>query len=85
MVAYTIQALSVILSLSKVPSIQGQLTFKPLWDVVHALLLMLQKIKHLDHLGEGTAGMMMEAAAYALVSIRPWLVPDRMGEVLTIP
>ena len=31
------------------------------------------------------AGMMMEAAAYALVSTRPWLVPDRMGEVFMIP
>ena len=28
---------------------------------------------------------MMEAAAYALVSARPWLVMDRVGEVFTIP
>ena len=31
------------------------------------------------------AGIMMEAAAYALVSARPWLVTDCVGEVFTIP
>ena len=31
------------------------------------------------------AGIMMEAAAYALMSARPWLVPDRVGEIFTIP
>ena len=31
------------------------------------------------------AGIMMETAAYAIVSARPWVVPDRVGEVFTIP
>ena len=29
--------------------------------------------------------MTMEATAYAFVSVRLWLVPDRSGEVFTIP
>ena len=46
---------------------------------------MLRKIKHPDHPVEGMSGMMMRAAAYTLVYIRPWLVPDLMGEVFHVP
>ena len=48
------------------------------------LLPILQTIQHPDLPDEGMAGIMMEAAAYTLVSARPWLVPDRVGEVFTI-
>ena len=77
MVAYSIEALSAILN--KVPSINGRPTFKALWDLMRLLLPILQTIQHPDHPDEGMAGIMMEAAAYALVSARPWLVPDRVG------
>ena len=83
MVAHTLEALSSIFV--EIPIIRGRPTFKALWDVVRALLLMLHKIKHPDHPVEEMTGMMMEAAAYTLVSVRPWLVPDPMGEVFTIP
>ena len=83
MVAYTIQALLVILV--EVPYIQGLPTFKALWDVIRALLPIIHKIKHPDNPVEGMVGMTIEAATYVLVSIRPWLVPDHMGEVFTIP
>ena len=46
---------------------------------------MIHTLKQLDHSVEGVTGMMLEAAAYELVSIRPWIVPDRMREVFTIP
>ena len=45
---------------------------------------MICKIKHPDHLIEGMAEM-MKAAAYVLVSARPWLVPDHMGGVFSVP
>jgi hypothetical protein len=64
MVAYTIEALSAVLS--KVPSINGCPTFKDLWDVIRVLLPILRKIKHPDHAVKGMAGMMIEASAYAL-------------------
>ena len=83
MVAYTIQALLVILV--EVPYIQGLPTFKALWDVIRALLPIIHKIKHPDNPVEGMVGMTIEAATYVLVSIRPWLVPDHMGEVFSIP
>ena len=83
MVAYSIEALSAILN--KVPSINGRPTFKALWDLMRLLLPILRTIQYLDHPDEGMTGIMMEAAAYALVSTRPWLVPYRVGEVFTIP
>ena len=79
MVTYTIEALSSILI--EVPSIKGRPTFKDLWDAVPVLLPMLCKITHPDHPVEGMTEMMMEATAYDLVSIRPWLVTDRLGGV----
>ena len=83
MVAYTIEALSVILV--EVPIIQGWPIFKALWDVVRVLIPLLRQIKHPDHPVEGLAGMKMEAGAYVLVSLRPWLVPDRMTKVFHVP
>ena len=83
MVAYSIEALSAILN--KVPSINGCPTFKILWDLMRLLLPILQTIQHPDHPDKGMAGIMMEAATYALVSARPWLVPDCVGEVFTTP
>ena len=43
---------------------------------MQVLLPLLCTIQHPDHPDEGMAGMMMEAAAFALVSARHWLVPD---------
>ena len=42
-------------------------------------------IKNPDNPIEGMTGMMMKAAAYTLVSAGPWLVPDHMGEIFSIP
>ena len=83
MVAYTIEALSAILS--EVPAITGRPTFKALWDAIRILLPLLHKIKHPDHPVEGIAEMMMEVDAYALVSAMQWLVTDCVGEVFMIP
>ena len=83
MVAYSIQAILAILN--DLPSINGRPTFKALWDMMRMLLPLLHTIQHPDHLDEGMAGIMIEAAVYALVSARPWLEPDRVGEVFTIP
>ena len=83
MVAFSIEALSAILN--EEPSINGRPTFKALWDSMRFLLPILQRIHHPDHPDEGMEGIIMEAAAYALVSARPWPVPDRVGEVFTIP
>ena len=83
MVAYRIGALSAILN--EVPSINERPTFKALWVLMRLLLPILQTIQHPDHPDEGMVGIMMEAATYALVSTRPWLVPDRVREVFTIP
>ena len=47
------------------------------------LLPLIRTIQYPDHPDKGMAGIMMETA-YALVSVRPWLVPDRMGEVFVI-
>ena len=49
------------------------------------LLPLLHTIHHPDHLEEGMVGIMMETAAYAILSARLWVEPDRMGEVFTIP
>ena len=83
MVAYGIQALLAILN--DIPSIKGSPTFKALWDLMRMLLPLLRTIQHPDHLDECMAGIMMETVAYALVSARPWVEPDRVGEVFSIP
>ena len=77
MVAYSIEVLSAILN--EVPSINGRPTFKALWDLMRLFPPVLQTIQHSDHPDEGMAGIMIEAAAYSLVSARPWLVLDRVG------
>lgn len=83
MVAYSILALNTVLN--DIPAITGRPTFKALWDLMRQLLPLLRTIQHPDHPEEGMAGIMMETAAYAIVSARPWVVPDRVGEVFTIP
>ena len=78
--AYSTEALSEISA--KVPRIKGRLTFKALWDTRLALIPMLHKIKHLDHPVEGVEGMRTWTA---LVSTRPWQVPERVEEVFHVP
>ena len=83
MVACSILALNT--ALNDIPAITGRPTFKALWDLTRQLLPLLRTIQHPDHPEEGMAGTMMETAAYVIVSARPWVVPDRVGEVFTIP
>ena len=83
MVAYSTQALSIVLN--DIPAITGRPTFKALCDLMRMLLPLLRTIQHPDHPKEVMAGIMMETAAYTIVSARPWVVPDRVGEVFTIP
>ena len=83
MVSYSVQVLSAVLN--DLPAITGRLTFKALWDLMRMLLPLLRTIKHPDHPEESMAGIMMETAAYAIVSAQPWVEPDRVGEVFTIP
>ena len=49
------------------------------------LLPLLRTIQYPDHPEEGMAGIMTETAVYALVSAWPWVEPDRVGEVFTVP
>ena len=82
MVAYSMQALSAILN--EVPAINEHPTFKALWDLMKILLPLLRTIHNPDHPDEVMVRIMMEVAAYALVSTWPWLVPDHVGEVFRI-
>ena len=83
MVTYSAEALLDILG--TISAINGRPTFKGLWDMVGVLLPKLRTIKHPNHPTEGMTGMMMTPATFVLVSTMLWQLPERVGEVFSVP
>ena len=83
MVKYTIEAITALLG--HVCPIQGQPTFKSLWQLSQELSVSLGKLTHPKHPDKGFTGYIMPAAAFALFSRKTRANPVDVGEYFTIP